>query len=128
MTDSTGAVIPGAAVTLVGPQGTYHLTTDSLGRFTASNLRPGYYDVAVDKQGFNKVQSKHSEVTVGSTSTLNLTLTVGNENTTIEVDTAAVAIDTESTAITSNLTETFYNSIPMQRNVSAICDAGVSAG
>ncbi len=130
VTDPTGAVIPGASVTLVGPQGTYHLTTDNLGRFTISNLRPGYYDVSVEKLGFNKVQAKHNEVTVNSSSTLNLTLAVGNENTTIEVTTAAVAIDTQSTAITSALTETFYNSIPMQRNVSAIFYAapGVAAG
>ena len=35
VTDSTGAVLPGATVTLVGPQGDRILTTDSLGRFSA---------------------------------------------------------------------------------------------
>lgn len=120
VTDPTGAVIPGAAVTLVGPQGTIHSSTDNFGRFTVGTLRPGYYDVTVDKPGFSQVQSRHNEVTVGSASTLTLKMVVGNESTTVEVTAAAVQIDTQSTDITSHLTDTFYNSIPMQRNVSAI--------
>lgn len=128
--DSTGAAVPGAAVTIVGPQGTRKYTTDGLGRYTAAGLRPGFYDVSVEKIGFNKVQAKHSEVTVSTTSTLNLTLTVGNDTTTIEVTSEAVQIDTQSTAITSTLTDTFFNSIPMQRNVSALFYAapGVASG
>ncbi len=128
--DSTGAAVPGATVTVVGPQGTTHYKTDALGRYNASGLRPGFYDVAVEKDGFNKVQAKHSEVTVSTTSTLNLTLSVGSDTTTIEVTSTAVQIDTQSTAITSTLTDTFYNSIPMQRNVSAIFYAapGVNGG
>lgn len=130
ITDSSGAVIPGATVTLVGPQGTSRVTTDNLGRYTVSTLRPGFYDISVEKPGFNKVQAKHSEVTVNTSSTLNLTLTVGNATTTVEVTSQAVQIDTESTAVTTTLTDTFYNSIPMPRNVSAIFYAapGVAAG
>src|SRR5215471_3757306 len=62
ITDSTGAVLPGVTVTLNGPQGSKVLTTDELGRFRASNLTPGLYDVTVEKQGFMKIQSKHNEV------------------------------------------------------------------
>lgn len=118
--DPTGAVIPDATVTIIGPQGTLSTKTDNLGRFTATTLRPGYYDVKVEKAGFGTVQARHNEVTVSVASTLNLTMNVGNEATTVEVTAAAVQIDTQSTAITSNLTDTFYNSVPMQRNVSAI--------
>lgn len=128
--DATGAVVPGANVTLVGPQGTTRLVTDKIGRYTAGGLRPGFYDVTVEKLGFDKVQAKHSEITVNSTSTLNLTLTVGNVDTVVEVTSTAVQIDTQSTAITSNLTDTFYNSVPFQRNVTAIFYAapGVASG
>lgn len=130
VTDPSGAVVPGATVTLKGPQGSTRLTTDKLGRWSASTLRPGFYDVAVEKPGFNSVQAMHSEVTVNSSSTLNLTLNVGNVSQTVEVNSAAVSIDTQSTAITSTLSDTFYNSIPMQRNVTAIFYAapGVAAG
>ena len=120
VTDASGAVVPGASVVLVGPQGTYRLSTDMSGRYSASGLTPGFYDVTVEKAGFSKVSSKHSEVVVNSSSTLNLTLPVGNVAETVEVTSAAVAIDTQSTAVTTNLTDTFYNSIPMPRNVTSI--------
>ena len=130
VTDPSGAVIAGAAVTLTGPQGSNKLTTDKLGRWSISGLRPGFYDVTIEKEGFDRVQARHSEVVVNSSSSLNLTLTVGNVSQVVEVTSQAVAIDTQSTAITSTLTDTFYNSIPMQRNVTAIFYAapGVAAG
>jgi hypothetical protein len=130
VTDSTGAALPDATVTLVGPQGARTLTTDLLGRFSASGLTPGFYDVTVVKTGFRKVEAKHNEVVVNSSSTLNLSLQVGNVSEVVEVTSSAVAIDTQSTAITTNLTDTFYNSVPVPRNVSAIFYAapGVAAG
>ena len=130
VTDTTGAVIPGATVTLHGPQGDRELTTDSLGRYSANNLVPGFYDVTLAKEGFMRVESKHNEIVVNASSTLNLTMQVGNVGQTVEVTASAVAIDTQNTAITSNLTDTFYNSVPMPRNVSAIFYAapGVASG
>ena len=130
VTDPTGAAIPDATVVITGPQGAITIHTDNLGRFTATTLRPGYYDVKVTKTGFSNVEAKHNEVTVSVASTLNLKMGVGSESTTVEVSAAAVQIDTQNTAITSNLTDTFYNSVPMQRNVSAIFYAapGVELG
>ncbi len=130
VTDPSGAVIADASVAVTGPQGTLALKTDRLGRFTAASLTPGFYNVVVTKPGFGKVQSQHNEVTVGTAATLNLTMSVGSETTTVEVTAQAVQIDTQSTAVTSNLTDTFYNAVPMQRNVTAIFYAapGVAAG
>lgn len=128
--DSTGAVVANATVTLVGPQGTTVLKTDSAGRYGTAGLTPGYYDVTVTAPGFSKVSSTHNQVVVNSSSSLSLTLKVGNEGETVQVSTTAASIDTQSTAITNNLTDTFYESIPMPRNVSAIFYAapGVTQG
>ena len=130
ISDSTGAVVPGATVKLVGPQGTKVLTTSALGRYSITGLTPGFYDITVVKQGFKNVESKHNEVVVNNSSTLNLTMLAGSQNETVEVNASAVAIDTTSTAVTTNLTDTFYNSVPMPRNVSAIFYAapGVAGG
>lgn len=130
VTDPTGAAIPDATVTVTGPQGSITVHTDNLGRFTAANLNPGFYDVKVVKPGFATVQARHNEVTVSVSSTLSLKMGLGSESTTIEVTAAAVQIDTQSTAVTTNLTDTFYSSVPMQRNVSAIFYAapGVQSG
>src|ERR1017187_8682021 len=120
ITDASGALVSGATVTLTGPQGTQTLMTDSSGRYSLNGLPPGFYDVTVEKAGFKKVSAKHSEVAVNTSSTLNLTLPIGNVDTTVEVAATASEIDTQVTAVTTNLTDTFYESIPMPRNVSAI--------
>src|ERR1035437_9928325 len=54
VTDATGALVSGATVTLVGPQGTKTLTTDASGRFSLNGLTPGFYDVTIEKAGFKK--------------------------------------------------------------------------
>lgn len=118
--DSTGAVVAGATVTIAGPQGTRVVKTDALGHYSIAGLVPGSYDVTVEKTGFKKVKSSHNEVVVNVSSLLNVTLPVGNTEETVQVTATAVGIDTESTAIDTNLTDTFYNMVPMARTVSAI--------
>ena len=118
--DSTSAVVSGAKVTFQGPQGTRVIMTDDHGHYSLSGLVPGFYDVTVEKTGFKKVKSSHNEVVVNVSSLLNFTLPVGNAEETVQVSATAVGIDTESTAIDANLTDTFYNMIPMARQVSAI--------
>ena len=128
--DSSSAVVPGAKITLQGPQGTHVLITDERGHYSISGLVPGYYDATVEKAGFKKVRSAKNEVVVNVSSLLNFTLPVGNVEETVQVSASAVGIDTESTAIDANLTDTFYNSVPMARQVSAIFYAapGVAGG
>lgn len=130
VTDPSGAAIVGAKVTITGPQGAITTTTDKNGRFGATTLRPGYYDVKVEQAGFSTTTAVHNEVNVSVSSSLSLKMNVGSEATTVQVTAEAVPVDTENTAITSTLSDTFYNAIPMPRNVSAIFYAapGVQAG
>ncbi|MGA3130291.1 MAG: TonB-dependent receptor [Terracidiphilus sp.] len=128
--DSSSAVVSGATVTATGPQGTRVAKTDSLGHFTFTALVPGYYDVKVEKVGFKTVKSNHDEVVVNVSSLLNFTLPVGSAEETVQVSAGAVSIDTESTAIDANLSDAFYNNVPLPRAVSAIFYAapGVAGG
>ena len=92
--DSTGAVVAGATVTLVGPQGTRVINTDAQGHYSLGGLIPGFYDATVEKSGFKKVKSTHNEVVVSGSSLLNFKLPVGNNEETVEVTATAVGIDT----------------------------------
>lgn len=85
VTDPSGAVVPGANVTLVGPQGSTTLTTAENGQYLATGLTPGVYTVTVVKPGFQKVSSKNVQVVVNMNSTLNFKLPVGDVSTTVEV-------------------------------------------
>ena len=53
VTDSTGAVVPGATVTIVNTAtgDTRVLTTNAAGRYTAPFLKPGAYTVSASAQG-----------------------------------------------------------------------------
>lgn len=55
-TTSEGAPVPGASVSLVGPQ-TYTTTTDATGAFTISNIAPGLYRLTVQKPGYQTAQN-----------------------------------------------------------------------
>ena len=130
VTDPSGALISGAKVTVTGPQGSTTATTDQLGQYRVTGLIPGSYDVTATSPGFKAAESKHNQVVVDVTSTLNLKLEVGTTGEMVEVNASAVSINTESNAVGANLSDTFFNAIPMARNVSSIFYAapGVAAG
>src|SRR5437660_4115744 len=52
--DSTGAVVPGGAVTVVntGTAQSLSVTTDSTGSYSFPNLLPGAYDLTITAKGF----------------------------------------------------------------------------
>ena len=55
LTDSQGLAVPGATVTVTGPQGAKSFTTDTDGRFNAPFLTPGTYSVRAELTGFKAV-------------------------------------------------------------------------
>ena len=56
VSDASGALLPGATVTLTGPNiGTQTTTSGSDGSFRFLNLDPGTYRLAVDLPGFTTV-------------------------------------------------------------------------
>src|SRR5690348_1169330 len=118
--DSTGAVVPGAAVTLTGPAGNVSATSDDSGNFMFSRLNPGMYSVKVEKQGFKAADVKGIEVAIGRTANLRMQLAPGAATETVEVSANAVTVDTTSTASGSDLSDTFYSKVPTPRNVSGL--------
>jgi hypothetical protein len=130
VTDPTGAVVGGANVSVVGPTGEKTAVTDAEGRFLMQLLTPGYYSVKISKEGFKTAEVKSAEVVTGRTSSVLLKLELGASATTIEVNASSVEVDTTSTAVGSNLTDTFYQSVPVARGVTGLFYAapGVSSG
>src|SRR5262249_23580302 len=88
--------------------------------FLFVRLVPGSYAVKVEKEGFKAADVKGVEVSIGRTASLNLRLEPGAVSEVVEVTARAVAIDTTSTTTGSNLSDTFYQSVPVPRNVSGL--------
>jgi hypothetical protein len=120
--DPTGAVIPGAKVTLSGPLGTRATTSGSAGEYTFPNLVPeSGYVVTVEQPGFVTQKSAPITVRINQTSTANFQLAVAGKAQEIEVtEHATTDVDLASTAIGANLSEKLYQNVPINRNVSGI--------
>lgn len=128
--DTSGAVVPGAKVTLSGPTGGKTQISDGQGAFLFTLLIPGIYSVKVEKEGFKVSEVKGIEVFTDRTSTIRVTLEAGAVSQVVEVTASSVGIDTTSTAIGANLTDDFYRSVPVSRNIVGLfyLSAGVASG
>src|SRR6266550_2347711 len=73
--DSTGAVLPGATVTVTGADGAKHeASTSPDGSYTVSGLPPGNYSVSAAHVGFRTALQQSQAVAAGGTLTVDFTL------------------------------------------------------
>ena len=98
VTDPSGAVVPGAEVTVTNNATGQKLTSTSSasGYFDFEQLLAATYEVTITKTGFQKYSVERITVDPGSRVQLNSTLTVGSEATAITVQGEAVAVETAS--------------------------------
>jgi len=94
--DPTHAVVPNATVTLksLDTGSVTTALTNSNGGYNFGLLRPGKYQVSIKQAGFAEV-NETTEVEVGQTSTIDITLSVQKGAETVEVTSAAPLINTE---------------------------------
>ncbi len=94
VSDSSGAVLPGATVTLTntGTNFTRELVTDADGRFRGLLLPLGTYRLTVSLTGFSNYQQDGIELVVGQTANIPVVLQVGGvaENITVTSDSPVV--------------------------------------
>jgi hypothetical protein len=113
VTDTTGAVIPGVAVTI---QNTLtgvitNLTSDSTGVYDAASLDPGNYTVSFAKQGFKK-EIKSNNVLHVEAITVNAALQVGAVSQQVEVKAGAILVQTETSDKRQTLTSDAVVELP----------------
>lgn len=112
--DPSGAVVPGAHVTVTAPTlvGSKESTTDSGGYFRFANLPPGNYTVVIKAAGFETIKKTNIALEVGHLPTMSFTLQVGAVNTVVEVSTEGPMIDTTSTTTLTNISEETLQNVP----------------
>src|SRR5213082_2202912 len=128
--DSSGAVVAGAKVSITGPTGTKTDITNQEGQFLFPLLTPGFYSIKVEKGSFKTADVKSLEVVTGKTSNVRVGMVAGQQTEVVEVIGSAITVDTTSTAVAANLTDTFYNAVPVPRGVAGLFYAspGVASG
>ncbi|PYR62481.1 MAG: TonB-dependent receptor, partial [Acidobacteria bacterium] len=103
VTDSSGAVLPGATVTMMQTATglTRSIVTDDTGSYLISNLPTGPYRLEIALQGFRTYVQTGLVLQVGATPTVNATLALGSLEEAVTVEAAAPIVDVRSAGISS---------------------------
>jgi hypothetical protein len=96
--DSTGAVIPGATVSITGPQAPATTTTNSEGTYLVLSLVPGRYVVVAEVSGFQK-SSRTVILEVGQKGRVDFTLGIGAATETVTVQGETRLLNTEQSSL-----------------------------
>ena len=98
VTDSAGAAVAGATVTLTNESSRSSLTavTSSNGVYNFDLVQPGTYTVSVEKQGFKKFSSSKNPVLVNQPATINAMLEVGEVSEVVSVEATAEQVQTST--------------------------------
>ncbi|MFN9741996.1 MAG: carboxypeptidase-like regulatory domain-containing protein, partial [Acidobacteriota bacterium] len=96
VTDASGAVVPGATVTVTntGTNVATAVITNEDGNYTAPNLQVGSYTVAVTKDGFKKALRSGVTLEVDQRAQIDVTLETGAVSEVIEVSGQTSLVDT----------------------------------
>ncbi|GAB4357195.1 MAG: hypothetical protein OHK0021_01520 [Bryobacter sp.] len=92
VTDPSGAVIPGASITLSAGEFVKVTTSDAEGKFSISNVPSGKYTIRVSSVGFNLFEQQNFDIPGGRQITVNAQLNLANEKQQITV-TDSIALD-----------------------------------
>ncbi len=118
VTDSTGAVMPDAHVTIteVNTNVSRSATTDANGYYSFPNLPPGNYKVRVEKQGFAAAQRSEVPLLVNSTVRVDLSLQPGQVTETIDVASTMPLLQTDTARTGATLTAAQASQLPLGNN------------
>jgi hypothetical protein len=115
VTDPSGAVVPGATVTIenVGTGLRRELKTDSSGFFRFTVLPLGTYNLKVVTSGFADQAHNGIEVEAGSTATVNVAVRVAGTSGIVEVTSSAPIVEPGRTDLGSMLSTNSIENLPL---------------
>jgi Carboxypeptidase regulatory-like domain/TonB dependent receptor len=100
VTDGTGAIVPGASVTVTNVQTNISLTTqtDARGAYVVPSLKPGEYSLTVEISGFQKTVRSGVVLQVAQVARIDLTLQTGQLSETVEVVGSSPILETQTSS------------------------------
>jgi hypothetical protein len=113
-TDATGAVVSGAAVTVISLDtgARRSAKTDEAGRFNFPQLKPGAYKVAIEAQGFEAQTVANVFSGLGQKQTVNFILKVAHSNQVVEVSSEAPIINPSNANTSTTLDAPALEDLP----------------
>jgi len=116
VTDASGAVVPGAMVTMtnVGTLVSEKRPTDAAGRYLFADLRPAAYTAKVEAAGFKTLIRENVVLRVGQQTDLDLRLEVGEVSQQVEVTAEAPLLNTVSGALGTEVSGQYMINMPLE--------------
>lgn len=118
VTDTTGAVVPGAAVTVtnMATNVSVHTKSTQTGNFTVPYLNPAVYSVKVEVAGFAKSEVKGITLVLGQTARAEISMKPGATTETVSVtaESSSTALDTDSAVVGQLISEKQVLDLPME--------------
>ncbi|HEX5410847.1 MAG TPA: TonB-dependent receptor [Terriglobia bacterium] len=113
--DPTGAVVPGATVTVTQAQTalTRQVQTDSRGGYTVSTLSAGTYTVKIEAKGFKSYSKNDVGVAINTVTRVDATLEIGAVSQTVEVSASAAVLQTDRADVHHDITATTLEQVPL---------------
>ncbi|MGH9818057.1 MAG: carboxypeptidase regulatory-like domain-containing protein, partial [Candidatus Acidiferrales bacterium] len=114
VTDQSGAAVPGATVTVLNEATNAKRTvsTGEDGAFVVDNLAPALYKVTIEASGFQNYQTT-ATVRVGVATPVNAQMQIGAATSTITVESAAIAVDTQTPTVQGVVTADRIDDLPL---------------
>ena len=99
--DASGAAISGAPIRIVSEESgsDYRITSNESGLYRQGSLLPGKYRLEVEASGFDKLVRSNVTVQVSQLLTVDLSLTVGQQNQIVTVVEAPPLVDSQSSNV-----------------------------
>jgi hypothetical protein len=124
--DASGALVPGAAITVTNIQTnqTFETVSGNAGTYTVSNLLPGTYTVKVSLTGFKEFLASGVNVRVNNVTRIDATLQVGTLTETVQVSAESALLQTDKTDVHKELVSQEITSLPtnIYRNYQSLMD------
>jgi carboxypeptidase family protein len=113
--DSSGAVVTGASVriTNVATNVVIGTTSNDSGDFTLPDIAAGKYNLRVEKQGFRTFVLAGITVDAATSVRADANLEVGESRQTIEVQAAAIQLQTQDATSSTSVENTLVNDLPL---------------
>lgn len=123
VTESTGASVSNAIVVLtqVKTGQTFTVPTHSDGLYVFPSVSPADYKIDVTAQGFKKYEQEGLTLQADQNLTLNVTLQVGSEQLTVNVDASALQVNISTGSLSQVIGQQQVNELPLNgRNAAAL--------
>jgi len=115
VSDSTGAAIPDAAVTVASPDTglTRVVQTNASGNFAFPDLPIGAYTLQITKPGFETQKRSATQLLTGQTVGLDIKLTIGSAVESVEVTSDSQQVQTASSEVSTTVNKEEMQDLPL---------------